>query len=148
MSTEKHTKFSYWTMGMSESQKDKVLVALRPSAQDELAKLPEKGLTSDAALAAYPLCRDQHTDEFFPENGNDVPGVLARICLTECPVKDICLVYGLEHEASGQYRHGLYGGLTPDDRTRVMKSEPASSAPEQVYELRQARLDRISKSKR
>lgn len=61
-------------------------------------------------------CRDADPDTCFPEN--DEPHLIAkaiRMCET-CPVVGFCLEYGLEE------RHGVWGGLSPDDRYKLAKS--------------------------
>lgn len=49
----------------------------------------------------------------------DAPLALA-VC-AECPVTAACLTDALAHEGSGTYRHGIRGGMTPEERFALYK---------------------------
>lgn len=60
-------------------------------------------------------------DYWFPRQG--LPGAATfakQICLTECPVRDLCLEYAMRAEtgASTWMRQGIFGGLTANERRK------------------------------
>lgn len=63
-------------------------------------------------------CRDQDPELFFPLPG-DERGVAAakRVCRRACPVTNACLEYAL----SAGEDHGVFGGLTPEERRRLAR---------------------------
>jgi len=63
-------------------------------------------------------CRDAEPDLFFPDAG-DIRSARAQVKMAKlicrgCPVSTTCLSWAL---ASGQ-EHGIWGGLTQDERRR------------------------------
>ncbi len=60
-------------------------------------------------------CVDVDQAVFFPSDGSYTEA--RRICVA-CPIKDECLADALERErgAGRNYRHGMFGGLTPAQR--------------------------------
>ena len=71
----------------------------------------------DATWRDDAACRDADPDVFFPDG--DVRAAreqvkTAKLICRACPVKIICLSWALD---SGQ-EHGIWGGLTEDERRR------------------------------
>lgn len=56
------------------------------------------------------LCAQVDTDIFFPDRGGSTRAP-KEIC-SRCPVRDACLKFAQDHAIE----HGIYGGLTPDER--------------------------------
>jgi len=66
----------------------------------------------------YAACRDADPELFFPDG--DIRSARAQVNTAKlicrgCPVRTICLSWAL---ASGQ-EHGIWGGLTEDERRRL-----------------------------
>lgn len=93
------------------------LVALRKMPRAEVLDL----------LSNRGLCRDRPTEWWFPKGPNEGDKVgfdwnlqranarkAKRIC-EECPMKDLCLAYALEHSE----KYGIWGGLTERQRRSV-----------------------------
>lgn len=59
-------------------------------------------------------CRDADPDLWFPESMDDGDAAAAREVCRDCPVKETCLEYALERCEPA----GIWGGLTPAQRTR------------------------------
>lgn len=59
-------------------------------------------------------CRSMPGELYFPENGSPKKTVIA-LCNT-CDVLEQCRMYALHHES-----HGLWGGLTEQDRRALRK---------------------------
>lgn len=76
-------------------------------------------LTADWRDAA--ACAGAETDVFFPhpKSGSDYREALA-FC-GRCPVADACLTDALLMERNNSDRHGMRGGLTPEQRARLVK---------------------------
>lgn len=62
------------------------------------------------------LCAEVGLEPFFAEKGGRVP-LAKRVC-RRCDVRAECLADALEMEASPEHagRHGIWGGLSPDER--------------------------------
>lgn len=69
-------------------------------------------------------CRTAPTGLFFPERGDHLTiGAAKRIC-AQCPVTGACLAYALTLPGL----HGIWGGTTPDQRTRIRNTPPQPPA--------------------
>lgn len=64
---------------------------------------------------AYGNCAHHSPSLFFPNDGVGV-AVAQRIC-ADCPVKEPCLEYALEHRID----HGVWGGCSERERRRILK---------------------------
>lgn len=65
-------------------------------------------------------CRDVDTDLFFPvQQTSEREWELARAICRHCPVKAECLDAALSFE--GADRQGMWAGMTPDERARLVK---------------------------
>ena len=67
-------------------------------------------------------CRDADPDLFFPDG--DIRSVraqvkAAKLICRSCPVRTVCLSWAL---TSGQ-AHGIWGGLTEDERRRLHRRD-------------------------
>ncbi len=60
-----------------------------------------------------------YPDAFFPEKGEKAE--IAKSLCRECPILTQCAQYGLEFE----YEHGIFGGLTVDERWRIRRAMDA-----------------------
>jgi WhiB family redox-sensing transcriptional regulator len=68
-------------------------------------------------------CLNQPTDIFFPEyQGNTSPRIWdqAREYCNNCTVKYQCLKLAMSFEEPDLRRHGMWGGLTPDERDKLL----------------------------
>ncbi|MGJ9583291.1 WhiB family transcriptional regulator [Actinotignum sp. GS-2025b] len=61
------------------------------------------------------LCAQTDPDVFFPEKGGSTAPATS-IC-HECPVREECLEYALQHDI----RHGIWGGMSDNDRRRLSR---------------------------
>lgn len=61
-------------------------------------------------------CLDSHPDTCFPEDDEPYLYDLARKLCEECPVAGFCLEIGIEE------KHGMWGGLDPIERHKLIKS--------------------------
>ncbi|WP_327185385.1 WhiB family transcriptional regulator [Mycolicibacterium fortuitum] len=68
-------------------------------------------------------CRDMDSAPFFPEPGENAPHAKA-ICET-CPAQTQCLQFALDNEEP----HGIWGGLSPEERHRVKRGLPIRRKP-------------------
>ena len=66
-------------------------------------------------------CRGVPTEIFFPENpgGQDSVYNKAREFCRKCEVTQQCLAYALEHETGQRCRFGVFGGLSPRERSQL-----------------------------
>jgi WhiB family redox-sensing transcriptional regulator len=74
------------------------------------------------------VCKDTpDPDVFFPGKGEDAEAA-KRIC-AGCPVIGDCLEFALATMRAAERDHGVYGGLTPAERTRVRGGPVLHRAP-------------------
>lgn len=67
------------------------------------------------------LCKNRHIDLWYPPLDTDVPEnyyQIARLVCRQCPVWKECLDDGVEE------RWGMWGGLTPQERTALTSEHP------------------------
>jgi WhiB family redox-sensing transcriptional regulator len=69
----------------------------------------------EATWMADARCRDMDPDFFFPSDGLGVEAA-QRIC-ANCPVKNECLEYALDHRID----HGVWGGASERSRRRILR---------------------------
>jgi WhiB family transcriptional regulator, redox-sensing transcriptional regulator len=75
--------------------------------------------TDDLGWMALGRCRNLPTDTFFPSDGAGVE-VARRICL-DCPVKDPCREYALEHRIT----QGVWGATSQRQRRQLSRRRRA-----------------------
>lgn len=70
------------------------------------------------------LCREVDPHLFFPDPGGQARAA-RRVCAA-CDVRTDCLtdVLAREHGLTVKYRSGVYGGLTPEQRHHLDRSNP------------------------
>jgi len=87
---------------------------------DQATRSPS--MRPSTAWEALAACRGRPVALFYPEPGVSVEPA-KRICRT-CPVRRPCLIAGLEE------RHGVWGGLTRNERSalRRRKAKQARAA--------------------
>jgi WhiB family redox-sensing transcriptional regulator len=73
-------------------------------------------------------CIDVDTDIFFPETGNTATYRHALMICRACPVAGSCLEDALATETREGQRHGMRGGLTPDQRRSLARSKERQRA--------------------
>ncbi len=72
------------------------------------------------------LCAGQPDRWFFPTGSgqatNHAYAKGRRVC-ARCPVRDLCLADAMRMERglSLQFRHGMWGGMTPEERVELMR---------------------------
>ncbi len=71
---------------------------------------------SATAWMADGNCRNYPPAVFFPSNGVGVDRA-RKICNQDCPVKDQCLDYAIDH----RIEHGVWGGCSERERRRIIK---------------------------
>lgn len=68
-------------------------------------------------------CLDEHPDTFFPPNGGDgrTKYLRALAVCDACPVTSECLgiAFAAERGLSRRHRFGVFGGLTPGERSAL-----------------------------
>lgn len=74
----------------------------------------------DESWAHQGLCVGQDPEIWFPKNEADEP-VAVRVCV-RCPVKRECAEYALRIKEA----HGVWGGLTEQDRRRILRRRGAA----------------------
>lgn len=67
-----------------------------------------------------PACQTSDPDAWFSDDGNAY--AMARQLCQKCPVKDLCADFAIENKE----RHGLWGGLSPQDRQKIRVSNGAT----------------------
>lgn len=61
------------------------------------------------------LCAQTDPDIFFPEKGGSTTPATS-VC-AQCPVRAECLEYAISHDI----RHGIWGGMSDNDRRRISR---------------------------
>lgn len=61
------------------------------------------------------LCAETNPEAFFPEQGGNTAEA-KKLC-AKCPVMDQCR----EEALANDERYGIWGGLTPNDRARILR---------------------------
>ncbi|HTV10460.1 MAG TPA: WhiB family transcriptional regulator [Acidimicrobiales bacterium] len=74
-----------------------------------------------SSWTAKARCRDLPPAIFFPSDGLGVT-VACRYC-AECPVREPCLEYALQH----RIEHGVWGGASERERGRIARGRRASA---------------------
>lgn len=75
-------------------------------------------------------CRGVEPDTFFPGKlGLEHPEVQGAIAIcSTCPVRQQCLEYAMALEAHTVFRHGIFGGLTPHQRNKLVRVSRQAAA--------------------
>lgn len=68
-------------------------------------------------------CLEADPDVFFPDTAEELLAVTA-LC-AECPCREACLQYALEH----RIKEGVWGGMTPTQRSKICARVPANRHP-------------------
>lgn len=76
---------------------------------------------SGLAWMARAACRGADTEAFFADVGHAAAVRVARRVCEACPVRAECLAYALE---LGELYHGVFGGLSPDERRELATGRP------------------------
>ena len=77
---------------------------------DYWKSLPHDGWLHEA------LCKGMPRKWWFSEAGAEGYAYAKSVC-ARCLVSDDCLAFGMKTEPAGlQYRHGIFGGMTPVER--------------------------------
>ncbi|MFD4263966.1 WhiB family transcriptional regulator [Streptomyces sp. NPDC058534] len=83
-------------------------------------------LPNSLAWAQRAACKGMDLESFFSEAEWNVADA-KRIC-GPCPVREQCLTEGMHAEHAGS-RYGIYGGLTPQERTELAGERPKTGRP-------------------
>ena len=89
-----------------------------PAAEEALALVAAE--TEPEDWRARALCAEVDGDLWFPTKGGSVKEP-KRICRV-CPVQEPCLEYALENDI----HHGLWGGLSPEERWWLKRGAKAA----------------------
>lgn len=93
-------------------------VGLRSGGRPRLALV----LPLPPEWVADALCAQTDPDAFFPEKGGSTAAA-KRTCV-QCPVRERCLAYAMEH---GE-RYGIWGGLSDRERRRLRRNQQGREA--------------------
>ncbi len=63
----------------------------------------------------------------LPNPDRDV-WVTARTICKPCPAREACLAYALDNEQGMETRHGMWGGLAPEERAALVRQQRRRSA--------------------
>lgn len=79
--------------------------------------------TDPSRWREHAACKGADTAIFYP--ASSVAGVkdqyaAAKAYCGRCPVREACLSEALLFERTSGGRHGMYGGLTPDQRAQLV----------------------------
>lgn len=70
----------------------------------------------------YAACRGEGSGIFFADQHAGDYSRARRIC-NRCPVRAACLDEAMRFESgNAENRHGMFGGLSPDERARLARS--------------------------
>lgn len=81
---------------------------------------------TQAVFEAGSVPCQQAPDLFFPDGPDQSVSLrkwAVKACMS-CPVRRVCLEYSLEHEEE----HGIWGGVTPNERKAILKSRRRAAA--------------------
>lgn len=67
-------------------------------------------------------CAELDSETWFPPKGGDKGALAKRIC-RHCPVQFECLQFALKIGTPD----GVWGGLSPDQRAKIRRAQPAYS---------------------
>lgn len=99
-----------------------------PASEKKGYRLPRtivaKTLRREWALLAE--CSDADPELFF-ETGSKTCRQICRDMCEICPVRSNCLADALEWEETGGGRHGIFGGMVPQERRALAKERRRSS---------------------
>jgi WhiB family transcriptional regulator, redox-sensing transcriptional regulator len=87
-----------------------------------LWELLELGDRAETAWMDEALCAQIDHDDHFPEKGGS-SRVGKRVCAA-CPVRPQCLAYAVAHREG----HGVWGGLSPEERERLSRTADSGVA--------------------
>ncbi|HEV8648151.1 MAG TPA: WhiB family transcriptional regulator [Actinomycetes bacterium] len=93
------------------------------------ARFSRSVLASAFAWQERAACRETDGSAFFSRDGERGPTKrrreleAKRICLV-CPVRAPCAAYALAHREP----YGVWGGLSEDDRERILRTHPDGDA--------------------
>jgi WhiB family transcriptional regulator, redox-sensing transcriptional regulator len=91
-----------------------IFAVLRPGPAAERA-VPE-----DLSWMDRGRCAETFPDAFFPEKGGSTREA-KRVC-RNCEVRAECLEYALEHGDESWARHGIWGGMSAEERRRLKRA--------------------------
>lgn len=83
------------------------------------------------------VCRDEDRELFFPEGKTGVHLLQieeAKAVCRRCPVRGECLTWALENN----FRDGVWGGLSEDERARLLRRRRKDAAKAEAAALAQA----------
>lgn len=72
------------------------------------------------AWANRARCAETNPEDFFPEQGSS--GKHAKRICASCDVAAECLTYALDNREP----HGVWGGMTAEERTRYLRKKKAA----------------------
>lgn len=79
------------------------------------------------------LCRGMPIEDFYLPPKSPVPGHVARVCAA-CPVAGDCLESAMLEEGGHGGRHGIRGGLTPEERRALHRRRAAAARAAELSE--------------
>jgi len=80
------------------------------------------GLPFDASNTP---CYTSGTPAYWDAETDSAAAEAATICKQHCTLTAECLAWAMQHEKGDghQYRHGIYGGLTPKERGKLHRRQ-------------------------
>ena len=88
-----------------------------PKMTDDIASWQDQA-------ACYPWDFKKHGDPFFPSSVSAAAANQAQSICSTCPVKSMCAELGFNDRDA--FKYGIYGGTTPEDRSRVARKSTRS----------------------
>lgn len=80
-------------------------------------------------------CRGLPIGVFFPDGaGKQAAYEAAKVVCAQCEVREQCLKVSDDFEATGD-RHGVFGGLTPDERRELRILRDYRQPPPYLFRL-------------
>lgn len=111
----------YWFGRPATLVPDEEMTEDESSESDNETPAVTKEYSSNLGWMALAMCKDIDPNTFFPHYGADVE-LAQRIC-ANCVVREDCLEYALVNRID----HGVWGGTSERERTRILKRRRAES---------------------
>jgi WhiB family transcriptional regulator, redox-sensing transcriptional regulator len=71
----------------------------------------------------YAACQGLDVEIFYPATEDEADAAEAKAVCAECPVRQACLEYALNHRE----REGVWGGATERERRRIIRHRRKSA---------------------
>jgi WhiB family redox-sensing transcriptional regulator len=110
-------------LGTSKAYVQRVISPLRTThrQQQRTACAPAADAAAEAGRGWLDLaaCKDSDPELFFPQRGEQAKGQAAKQVCAACQVQQQCRELAVRAASSREEDHGIFGGTTPHQRTRL-----------------------------